>query len=473
MASSDSMETLTNAMVIDLANTLTNVVSYPSTPPVSDIGDAPWIRGAGGGLSTGTGAINSDHILITSVQPAHLAGKPGGYNHAGNLSGFIVTDKPVVSMSPSQVVSGIGDTVDLSAYAIGVPPLSYQWRFNGQPIPGATNISYTVASVSTANAGKYDLWVTNIYGSAVSAAVLVGDPIQQGYVTNIVFDSNPANQQNNGVNMGATWEATNSDGSVGRAGVMSFDAEETNGITVEDSAAFDGTNGSFTFWMRSAGTDQNASGSLGAALVCRPSGALGEDFILFQVDGSPGSLYFQDPLGDQSGVTPTGVSDDKWHFVALTYSRAATGGASIYIDGQFAISNSNTGTYSLAGDPLDIGYTTDATYRDYNGLLDDVRYYSTNLTGAQVSTIYTSGSIVDTNDLQMRLNFDSAPGSAVSLTWQASGAVLQSAPNITGPWKDVSGAASPFTIVPSGAQQFFRYRYTHTPQTLVSNPYLM
>ena len=140
VASSDSMETLTNALVIDLANTVTDVVSYPSTPPVADIGDAPWIRGAGGGLSTVTGAINSDHILITSVQPAHLAGKPGGYNHAGNLSGFIVTDKPVVSMSPNQVVSGIGDTVDLSAYAIGVLPLSYQWRFNGQPIPGATNI---------------------------------------------------------------------------------------------------------------------------------------------------------------------------------------------------------------------------------------------------------------------------------------------------------------------------------------------
>ena len=149
------------------------------------------------------------------------------------------------------------------------------------------------------------------------------------------------------------------------------------------------------------------------------------------------------------------------------------GDAIVYLDGQPAITNGNSGSYSLAGDPLEIGYTTDAQYRDYNGLLDDVRYYSTNLTSAQITTIYNTGSIVDTNNLQMRLNFDSAPGSAVSLTWQAIGAVLQSAPNITGPWEDVSGAASPFTIVPTGTQQFFRYRYTHTPQTLVSNPYLM
>jgi hypothetical protein len=474
MASGDSIETLTNAMVIDVPNALTNLVSYPSTPPVSDIGDTAWIRGAGGGLSTVSAPLNTDHIEITSVQPGHGGTKPGGYNHAGTICGFVITDKPVITMTPQQVLSGIGDTVALSAYAIGVPPLSLQWRLNGKPIPGATNLSYTVASVNAANAGNYDLLVTNAYGSTTSKAVIVGDPIQQGNITNIVFDSNPVNPQHDGLNMGATWEASSSDGTVTRTGVMSFTAESTNGISVTDSSAFDGTNGTVTFWMRSAGTDPSAAGGTGAALFCRPTGAVGFDFVLLQTDGSPGNLFFLDPNNNSAPLTTQGVSDNKWHFVALSFDGSAAGSTFVYIDGQLGVSNANLGPYSFTiGQPLEIGYSSDPSWRDYNGLLDDVRYYNTNLTSNQISTIYTTGGIVNTNDLQLQFNFTSAPGSAISLSWQQSSAVLQSAPAITGPWKDLPGAASPYPIVPGAGQQFFRYRYTHTPQSLVSNPYLM
>ncbi len=156
----------------------------------------------------------------------------------------------------------------------------------------------------------------------------------------------------------------------------------------------------------------------------------------------------------------------------MTFDQTASGGEALYIDGALDDTNANGSAWSwTTGQPLEIGYSSDTTWTPYNGLLSDVRYYSTNLTASQISTIYSSGAPVDTADLQMDLAFGAAPGNGFVLKWAEGSAVLQSAPTLTGPWTDVTGAASPYTIVPAASQQFFRYR--HTPQNLVSNPYLM
>jgi len=475
MASADSMETLTNAFVIDATGLTTNSVTYPSTPPVSDVGDAPWIRGAGGGLSTVSGVLNTDHIKIMSNQPQHGGSKLDGtgYNHAGTISGFILTDKPVVTMSPQTIpVAGPADTIVLNPYAIGVPPLAYQWRLNGHKITGATNLSYTIPSVNLASGGNYDLVVTNLYGAATSkVSVVTVDKIAQGPASEIVADSNPVNTEHAGVNTGATWQASGSDGTTTRTGVMDFNGADTNGITVLDSTAFDGTNGTITFWMQSAGADTTLVGS---AIICRPTGTAGDDFLLWLAEGSPGNLNFQTPNAtDNTFLSAVGVSDNKWHFVALTFDQTASGGVGLYIDGALDATNANSSPWSWpAGQPLEIGYSSDyATWGAYNGVLADVRYYSAVLTASQIAAIRTSGAVADTNDLQMWFNFTAAPGAGIVVTWLETSAVLQTAASVSGPWTDVTGAASPYTIVPSATQQFFRYRYV--PQSLVSNPYLM
>jgi hypothetical protein len=110
IASADSMQYLTNAFIIDATGNTTQSVLYASTPPVNDVGDTAWVRGIGGGLSTASGSFDTDHLQIIGNRAAH-AGPKTGYNFASTISGFIITDKPVISMSPQPVLVCGGDTV--------------------------------------------------------------------------------------------------------------------------------------------------------------------------------------------------------------------------------------------------------------------------------------------------------------------------------------------------------------------------
>jgi hypothetical protein len=472
IAASDSMQALTNAWVVDVLNSLTNSVTYPRTPPITeDEGFEPWVRGHGGGLSTSTGALSTDHIVIMSNHPMGGGNKTDGFDNAGTISGFILTDKPLVTMSPRSIaVAGPDDSIVLSAYAIGVPPLSLQWRLNGKNIPKATNLSFSIPSVNLSSGGNYELVVTNVYGATTSqVASVTVDRLTQSIATNVVYDSNPSNPQHNGIDLGAAWEASSTGGAVTRTGVMNFAAAQTNGILVEDSTNFNGPTGTITFWMQSAGT-VDPTGN-GAALFFRPTGTNLNNFALLQAD--TGNLYFYSPNNGGVSFTSTGtVSDNKWHFVALTFDQTASGGAGLFLDGALDTTNSNALNWSwTTGEPLEIGYSSDTNFASYNGVLDDIRYYSAVLTTNQIAAIYNSGALEDTADLQMQLNFTAPPEEGITLMWLEGSAVLQSAASVAGPWMDVDGATSPCIIIPSAAQQFFRYRYI--PQTLQSNPYLM
>ncbi len=479
IAGSDSMQYFTNAFVIDAVSNTTNSVSYPSPDCESPQNGTPWVRGYGGGLSTVTAvALNTDHIMVIGNRAAHGGDKTmgTGYNFASTISGIIITDKPVVSMSPQSVAGNPGDSVALSMYAAGVPPLAYQWRRNGAAIPGATTTAYNIASLGLSNEGNYDVVVTNAYGSATSrVSVVTGGNVTMTPISGLILDSQPANAERNGVNLGATWLASSSDGSKNRSGVMQFVATNNTGITIPGSTNFDGGQGTISFWMRSAGTDMNASGSIGAAVFGRPplSGGLAGEFMIAQQDG--GNLLFNAPGTATIINSPAIVSDNNWHLVVLTYDQSVSGGAALYIDGALDTTNSNVAAWSaITGEPLQIGFTTGPTLRAYNGLLDDLRVYNRQLTAAEVTSVFNTGALIDTGALQMEFNFDTAPVSGYSLTWNAVNSVLQSNPSISGAFSDVPGAISPYNIVPKAGQKFYQFRYPSVaPQARISNPFLM
>ena len=472
VASSDSMQFLTNSFVIDATAGTTQSVVYPNPQVYGNVGDAPWFRAIGGGLSSASGSFSTDHLKIIGNRAAHSAGPPA-YNLASTISAAIITDKPVITMSPQPAVVCGGDTATWSGYAVGVPPLAYQWRKNGVPIPGATASSLSITNVSLRDIATYDLRVTNSYGTAISSPVTV-DRILTTTINNLVLDSKPQGLENDGFNKGATWLATSTDGaSVTRTGVMSFTTNVPSQIVVPPSTSFNSSTGTISFWMRSSGLADPGGNPAAVFDRLNKSGCViaqqTDGTLLFESEGS-GALIGQ--------VTSTNIlSDNHWHHVAVTYDQSIfgpfSGAMSIYVDGQFDSSVFAGGNWSwVAAQEIELGLSHDTnSWQAYQGLLDDVRVYNRVLNGTEIASLHT-GAIVDANALVMQLNFTSAPEQGISLHWQCSDAVLQSADSVTGPYTDVVGAASPYNVSVLKSAKFYRYR-GHTPVTVVSNPYLM
>jgi len=88
----------------------------------------------------------------------------------------------------------------------------------------------------------------------------------------------------------------------------------------------------------------------------------------------------------------------------------------------------------------------------YVGYLSDVALYPRLLTTNQIATLYSAASglfydIPLTNQLS---------GSNLILSWRGNGQLLETT-NLAGPWT-TNTAASPVTVTPTAAQQFFRVR---------------
>ena len=82
-----------------------------------------------------------------------------------------VTTGPTITVQPVAATRCSGTSVAFSVTASGAAPLTYQWRKNGEPIMGQTARTLTIASSTTAQAGSYDVIVTNSCGSVNSSAV--------------------------------------------------------------------------------------------------------------------------------------------------------------------------------------------------------------------------------------------------------------------------------------------------------------
>ncbi len=80
---------------------------------------------------------------------------------------------PVIVRQPVSVVTNVGADVAFTVGATGSPPLSYQWQFNDNNLPGATSATLTLTNVQTDQAGSYAVLVTNVAGSVTSSNALL------------------------------------------------------------------------------------------------------------------------------------------------------------------------------------------------------------------------------------------------------------------------------------------------------------
>ena len=78
-----------------------------------------------------------------------------------------------IAVSPQSQSVIAGSNAVFSVTATGFGALSYQWRFNGTNLSGATGTNLNLTAVQPANAGNYNVVVTNTLGAATSAIAVL------------------------------------------------------------------------------------------------------------------------------------------------------------------------------------------------------------------------------------------------------------------------------------------------------------
>jgi hypothetical protein len=123
------------------------------------------------------GATNST-LILTNVQLAN----GGNYqvvvtNSLGSATSSVaaltVRVPPSFATQPQSATNLVGTTASFTSSASGTPAPSYQWRFNGVPISGATGPGLSIPNVQLTNAGNYTVVATNAAGIATSAVAVL------------------------------------------------------------------------------------------------------------------------------------------------------------------------------------------------------------------------------------------------------------------------------------------------------------
>ncbi len=388
-----------------------------------------------------------------------------------NVYGLLPPSPPVIvqQVPASSAILYAGDELNLSVSVVGTAPLFYQWYFNStNVISGATGATFTVTNLQFANTGTYDCVVSNGLGAATSTNItLTVIPAPTVPYAQLVLSDGPIAyyrlDETNGFvahDYLGGYNGVYTNVALGEPGYNSLDPDTAAGFgIVTPTNSFVGgigidfaNSGAATFsaeaWVK--GGAQTG----GAAIVCKGTGAGGEEFALDT--GSGGGkfrLYVRDLTGTAHNVNGTIAPDGNWHHLVGVCDEV-NGYAALYVDGVSNATTTITGGVQSSPYPLTIGSRQSGTGPfdlNFAGTIDEVALYNYALSAAQVTNHYFMG----TNAFPVMLTLQTL-GNQIKLTWP--GGTLQAASQITGIFTNVPGASSPYMFTPSNSMQFFRVK---------------
>ncbi len=103
-----------------------------------------------------------------SVVVTNIYGSATSSNAIVNVFPFFFTSVP-----GSQSILASGSVTFRVAATTNALPLSYQWRFNGADLTGATESSLTLSNVAVSQGGYYSVLVSNVFGARETTPVLL------------------------------------------------------------------------------------------------------------------------------------------------------------------------------------------------------------------------------------------------------------------------------------------------------------
>jgi hypothetical protein len=137
-----------------------------------DVTGTNYIEAAGGEgdlLITQTPDTNAVLDLGTNTVVIRVSDSFGDSIFSTNT--IVVQDEtpPVIIGEPESVTDNLGGAATLTVTATACTPLSYQWFFDGEALPGETNPALVLGDVGAADEGDYFVIVTAAGGSTTSA----------------------------------------------------------------------------------------------------------------------------------------------------------------------------------------------------------------------------------------------------------------------------------------------------------------
>ncbi len=136
------------------------------------------------GATTATLSVNSVELENSDRFDAVATNSAG--SATSSVASFNVVAAPVITIQPKSVTATVGQSIQFSVTASGRPPPTYQWRKNSVSVRGATAATYSIGSVAMADAGSYDVVVSNLVGTTASEVrVLAVRPEDVGALSNL------------------------------------------------------------------------------------------------------------------------------------------------------------------------------------------------------------------------------------------------------------------------------------------------
>ena len=122
------------------------------------------------------GATNPTYTVY-DVQPPP-SNKAGPYSVVvGNVSGSVASMDAnltvVTAPRPSSASVAAGGDASFSVLVAGQGPATYQWRLNGEEIPGANSATLSLTNVQSVQAGAYSATVCNPAGCVTTPAAIL------------------------------------------------------------------------------------------------------------------------------------------------------------------------------------------------------------------------------------------------------------------------------------------------------------
>jgi hypothetical protein len=306
--------------------------------------------------------------------------------------------QPEITVQPVGATRAVGDRYTLRARASGNRPMTYQWRKNGDIIPGANSVDLTLHPLTTNDSGSYTFEAQSIYGNALSSGatlVVVPDPepdVRQGLVSYWPFDdlngvdTTPDLYSENHmvlVNMGL---GNFTPGKEGNNDALSFNGTSQYTRRQGGSLIYNNPVHSVSFWVNGAAQDDRRVYSEGATNNNTPLFTLGTATaanqalkLFIRTDGNVAVL-------NRNTTRP--VFNGAWHHVVWVDNNGA---AKVYVDGVLDETDFSYARGTLTLHMSSVGAVLRAAAGNwYAGLIDEVAVWNRALTWTEIQGIYTN-----------------------------------------------------------------------------------